>query len=145
MIYKITESTFINASAEKVFDYTQDYSSRLIWDTFLRKAVLLNGATAAAQGVSSYCEAHTRIGIETVYITFNRPKVTAVKMTKGPWMFKSFSGSWQFLAKDNDQTEVIFTYSFTCRFPFTIFGKLIQAHFSKNVRQRLSDLSRCIV
>ena len=142
--YKITEHVLIEVSAATLFDYTQDYNTRLDWDTFLRKAIILNGATAAAQGVSTYCEARNFIGMETVYLTFNRPKVTAVKMTKGPWLFKSFSGSWQFISLSDYRTDVIFTYSFTLRFPFSVFGRLIQSGFKRNVRQRLSDLSKCM-
>jgi ribosome-associated toxin RatA of RatAB toxin-antitoxin module len=142
--YKITEHILIEVPATVLFDYTQDYSTRLHWDTFLRKAVILHGATAAAQGVSTYCEARNFIGMETVYLTFNRPKVTAVKMTKGPWLFKSFSGSWQFITLSDYWTDVIFTYSFTLRFPFSIFGRLIQLGFKRNVRQRLLDLSECM-
>ena len=37
---KFSEQIEIDASQIKVFDYTQDYSSRLNWDTFLIKAKL---------------------------------------------------------------------------------------------------------
>ena len=76
----------------------------------------------------------------TEYVTYNRPKVTAIKMTKGPFMFKSFLGSWTFKDIPNDKTEVIFLYSFSLRFPFNILTKFIKNNLQTNVKQRLIDL-----
>jgi len=55
----------------------------------------------------------------TEYITYNRPKVTAIKMTDGPFMFESFLGSWTFKETQANKTEVVFLYSFLLRFPFS--------------------------
>ncbi len=137
---KFAESIFIDKSPEQVFDYTQDYSNRLKWDTFLKKADLIEGATKASKGVKAYCEAKNGLGMVTEYVTFNRPKVTAIKMTDGPFLFKSFLGSWTFREISNGQTEVVFLYSFTLRFPFKLLAKFIRANLQKNVRQRLVDL-----
>src|ERR1700752_5038030 len=93
---KFTETIIIDEMPEKVFDFTQDYTKRLIWDTFLKRADLIDGAIAADKGVKAYCVAKNGMGMVTEYVTFNRPKVTAIKMTKGPFMFKSFLGSWTF-------------------------------------------------
>ena len=137
---KFTETIIINEGVEKVFDFTQDYKKRLIWDTFLKKADLIEGATHADKGVKAYCIAKNGIGMVTEYITFNRPKVTAIKMTKGPFMFKSFLGSWTFKDLTNNKTEVVFLYSFTLRLPFYLFAFLIKNNLQTNVRQRLLDL-----
>jgi hypothetical protein len=83
---KFTESIIINCSPEFAFDYSQDYSRRLKWDTFLKRADLLEGASEAGSGVKAYCVAQNGLGMETEYLSFNRPKATAVKMTKGPFM-----------------------------------------------------------
>ncbi len=137
---KFTEQIIINKKAEFVFDFTQNYNNRLKWDTFLKKADLMDGATIADKGVSAYCVAKNGMGMVTEYVTYNRPKVTAIKMTKGPFMFKSFLGSWTFKEIASDQTEVIFLYSFSLRFPFTILRKYIKKNLQANVRQRLIDL-----
>ncbi|SIT95080.1 type II toxin-antitoxin system RatA family toxin [Pontibacter indicus] len=137
---KFSQSITIKAAAEKVFDYTQDYNKRLVWDTFLKRAELVEGAIKADKGIKAYCVAHNGIGMETEYVSFYRPKVTAVKMTKGPFMFSSFLGSWTFKEISKHETEVVFLYSFTLRFPFTIIGKLIKRNLQSNVRQRLVDL-----
>src|SRR5436190_22877172 len=93
---KFTDKIIISENAEVIFDYTQDYSNRLKWDSFLKRAELVGGVTKADKGIKAYCVAHNGWGMETEYVTFNRPRVTAIKMTKGPYLFKSFFGSWTF-------------------------------------------------
>jgi ribosome-associated toxin RatA of RatAB toxin-antitoxin module len=141
---KFTEKILIQNNAQSIFDYTQDYDNRLSWDTFLKRAELIDGATRAGKGVKAYCVAHNGLGMETEYVSFNPPKATAIKMTKGPFIFKSFLGSWTFKALQDDQTEVIFLYSYELRFPFTLISFFIRRNLQSNVRQRLADLKRCV-
>ena len=56
----------------------------------LKKADLIEGAIAADKGVKAYCVAKNGLGMVTEYVTYNRPKVTEIKMMSGPFMFKSF-------------------------------------------------------
>lgn len=141
---KIEESITIEELPEHVFDFTQDYNKRLHWDTFLKKADLINGDVKASKGVKALCVARNGLSMITEYITFTRPEVTAIRMTKGPFMFKSFLGSWRFKPKDQGNTEVIFLYSFTLRFPFVLLSRVIKQNLKKNIRQRLIDLKRNI-
>ncbi|AEW02209.1 polyketide cyclase [Niastella koreensis] len=141
---KFLEKTAIKCSPELAFDYTQDYSQRLVWDTFLKKADLIEGAITAGKGVKAYCVAKNGLGMVTEYVSFNRPKATAIKMTKGPFMFRSFLGSWNFKEIQTGVTEVIFLYSFQLRFPFNLATRLIKRNLQRNVRQRLKDLKRSI-
>lgn len=141
---KFSETIEIDASVETVFDLTQDYGKRLTWDTFLKKAELIEGATEAAKGVKAFCVAKNGIGMETVYVSFNRPDVTAIKMTKGPFMFRSFAGSWQFREIEEHKTEVVFSYSFSLRFPFNLLRSRIKENLSRNVKQRLIDLKNIL-
>lgn len=71
-------------------------------------------------------------------------KVTAIKMTKGPIMFRSFLGSWAFKELEEKETEVTFLYTFTLRFPFSLWAKAIRKNLQKNVKQRLVDLKTTI-
>jgi ribosome-associated toxin RatA of RatAB toxin-antitoxin module len=139
-VIKFTEQILVDERTEKVFDFTQDYNKRLRWDTFLKKADLIEGAVEAGKGAKAYCVAKNGLGMVTEYITYNRPKVTAIKMTKGPAMFKSFSASWTFKESQNDKTEVIFLYSFSLRFPFNLLAKFIKNNLQVNVKHRLRDL-----
>lgn len=141
---KFSEKINIQSTQEIIFDYTQDYNNRLNWDTFLKKAELINGATNADRGVKAYCVAKNGLGMETEYVSFNRPKVTAVKMTKGPFLFKTFLGSWAFKELKQGVTEVTFLYSFELRFPFSILTYFIKRNLQNNVRQRLLDLKTCV-
>lgn len=137
---KFSEAIIIEIDSESVFDYTQDYNKRLEWDTFLKRAELMDGATKADRGVKAYCVAKNGFGMVTEYVSFNRPKTTAIIMTKGPYMFKTFLGSWNFKKLSNQKTEVIFLYSFTLRFPFNLLKYQIKKILQANVRQRLKDL-----
>lgn len=141
---KFSEIILINEKPEQVFDFTQDYNKRLKWDTFLKKADLIDGAKSAEKGVKAYCVAKNGIGMITEYVTYNRPKVTAIKMTKGPFMFNSFLGSWTFKEVSNNKTEVVFLYSFSLRFPFNLLTKAIKNNLRKNVKKRLIDLKNKI-
>jgi hypothetical protein len=38
-----------------------------------------------------------------------------MRMVKGPWFFKSFSGGWHFSARDDGGTDATWRYNFTCR------------------------------
>lgn len=141
---KFTESIVIKRKPEDVFDFTQDYTARLRWDSFLKRAELMNDATVADKGVRAYCVAKNGLGMVTEYVSFNRPKATAVKMISGPFLFRSFAGSWSFKPQNDDRTQVIFLYSFELRFPFKLLSGHIRRNLQSNVRQRLIDLKTCL-
>src|SRR5689334_3721596 len=122
---KFSESISIHGKPELIFDYTQDYKNRLQWDTFLIEAYLLDNAPQADKGVKAWCVAKNGLGMETQYVSFNRPKVTAIKMTKGPYMFKDFAASWTFTSPMEGMTHVTFTYSFKLRFPYSWINPII--------------------
>ena len=53
--------------------------------------------------------------METEYVSFNPPRATAVKMTRGPWFLSSFAGSWRFEEIEPGRTRVGFHYSLEAR------------------------------
>ena len=137
---RFIESIQIHCPRRRVFEYTQDYGQRLVWDTFLREAVLMDGATRADKGVKAWCVSKHGLGMETEYVSFNPPAVTAVKMTRGPWMFESFAGSWKFDEVDAHTTTVTFTYSFSLRAWIRLLTPVVKHSLIQNVRGRLKDL-----
>jgi ribosome-associated toxin RatA of RatAB toxin-antitoxin module len=141
---KFTERIIINCTQEFAFDYTQDYTNRLKWDSFLKKAELLDGAIIADVGVQAYCVAKNGLGMITEYISFNRPKAAAVNMIGGPYLFRTFLASWTFKPIAQNQTEVIFLYSISLRFPFNLVIGFIRRNLQQNVRSRLIDLKKSI-
>ena len=139
---KFSEEVLIRCTPAQAFDVSQDYEQRLEWDTFLKSAELTEGSTTPGVGVKSYCVANSGIGMETEYITFNRPSTTAVRMTNRSLIFHSFLGSWNFKESDEGLTKVYFLYSYQLNYPFNLIGGLILNVFRRNVRQRLQDLKR---
>ena len=123
-----------------LFDLSQDYARRLDWDPFLTEARLLGGADGPGVGVRAWCVARNRLGMETRYVSFNPPGACAVEMTRGPWFFRSFSGSWRFDRIGPSRTRVTFTYSLVGR-P-TLLSGLLQFIFARETRRRLAALKR---
>ncbi len=141
---KFQEKIIIQENQAELFRYTQDYSNRMQWDTFLQRADLLDGAKEAGLGVKAYCQAKSGIGLVTEYVSYRPPSVTAVKMTSSSPIFKSFQGSWTFHPLAEKESEVIFLYSFKLKFPFNLFSKKITNSLKRNVKQRLVDLKACV-
>ncbi|HEU4404417.1 MAG TPA: SRPBCC family protein [Polyangiaceae bacterium] len=132
----------VRAAPEALFRLTQDYPARLSWDPFLKSAELV-GAAEPAVGVRAYCVARGGLGMETEYVSYAPPRVTAVKMTRGPWVLDSFSGSWRFdPAEGGGGTRVAFRYHVRTRPAWLRFllEPLVSAVFRAEMRKRLAAL-----
>ena len=136
------QSVEIAATPAGLFDLTQDYSRRLQWDPFLRSAELVGGAAAPGVGVRAWCVAHSRLGMETEYVSFNPPRVTAVRMTRGPWVVRAFAGAWRFTAVAPGRTRVSFRYALRGR-PGLLTPALGRV-FARDTRRRLQALKRAV-
>ncbi len=141
----LEHSIVLRAERAALFALTQDYERRLAWDPFLREARLLNGARAAV-GVRAWCVAWYGVGMETEYLTFSPPRVAAVRMTRGPWLLRSFAGSWRFDEVGAGQTRVAFRYHFTVRLGWLgrLLAPLLAAFFARDVRLRLDALRKAV-
>lgn len=104
----------------------------------------MDGAADAGVGVKADCTAKNGFSMITEYVSYNRPEGTAVKMTSGPFMFKTFAGSWKFIHIDTGITEVSFIYSYELRLPFLFFRAIVKRKLQNEVKQRLIDLKRNI-
>ena len=137
----------IDAAPEAVFDLIHDYSRRLDWDPFLREARLLDGAAVAARGISSRCVARRAVGglaMDTVYVSFTRPRVAAVNMTHGPIFLRSFAASIRQDRIDGNTTRVIYRYHFEVQprwFAFLI-EPIVGRVFHRETCRRLEALKR---
>lgn len=134
----------INAKPADLFELTQDYTRRLDWDPFLKEARLVNGAERSAVGVRAWCVAKSGLGMETEYVSFNPPRVTAVKMTKGPRILSSFAGSWRFVEVAPGRTRVIFRYHLAVapRWLGFALDPVLQVVFKRDTIKRLEALKR---
>jgi ribosome-associated toxin RatA of RatAB toxin-antitoxin module len=135
-------SVEIDAAPEVLFGLTQDYTRRLSWDPFLREARLLDGAERAGLGVRAWCVARNGLGMETRYVAYNPPGTCAVAMTRGPCVFRSFSGSWRFDRLAPHRTRVTFTYNLVGRPRF--LTRLLGLFFAHETRRRLAALKRAV-
>ena len=135
----------IRASPAAVFDLVHDYGRRLEWDPFLKEARLLEGAMAAGQGVKTLCTARNGfagLAMETVYVSFDRPRVAAVKMTRGPALLESFAASISQEDIGRGLTRVTYRFNFSTRPRWLrwVAGPMAAALFRREVRQRLESL-----
>src|SRR5687767_8451818 len=111
-------SEIIPASSEAVFDLLHDYDRRLEWDTLLSAAYLDDGHSAAAKGVTSVCVGRTalgRIALKTVYVSFDRPRVAAVKMLNTPPLFSSWAASIRHEDLGPNRSRITYKLNFTSK------------------------------
>lgn len=136
----------IDAPATELFALTQDYSRRLEWDCFLKAAYLLDGAQRAGVGVRANCVSRSGMAMETEYVSFNPPTVTAVKMTRGPWFIENFAGSWRFIEESPGRTKVYFKYSVRARprWMAPLLSPFLALVFARDTRKRLAALKSAV-
>ena len=136
----------INAPRAALFDLTQDYSRRLEWDPFLKEARLVGGANTPGVGVRAWCVANSGMGMETEYVTFSPPERTAIKMTRGPAILKTFAGSWVFEVVSDSRTRVVFRYHLSAspRWLKSVLEPILQFVFSRDMQKRLVALKRAV-
>ena len=143
----VEASIDIQATPEAVFDLIHDYSRRLEWDTFLQEACLLDGAERAGLGVKARCTARNGFAgfaMETVYVSFDRPRVAAVKMTNGPAILETFAASLRQDEIEPGVTRVTYRFNFSTnpRWLRAVSDRIAAALFLREIRQRLQGLKR---
>ena len=136
---KIKEEIEIELTQTELFDLTQDYSKRLEWDPYLKEAYLLNKAKYVEEGVESCCKNHYGSAMISKYISFNRPSVAAISMTKGPLILKKFCGAWNVKKMSNTRSLLVFTYNFELIGDALgkIFIPIASYLFAKDMKKRL--------
>ncbi|MCA9102158.1 MAG: SRPBCC family protein [Pirellulales bacterium] len=139
------DSVEIRADSEAVFDLIHDYPRRLTWDSFLREAKLCDGAARAAVGAKAYCAARWVVGglaMETEYVTFKRPSVAAVRMTRGPALLASFAATirQKQLAAGRCRVTYISRIRVRPRLLRPILEPVVRWVFTRETRRRLSSL-----
>jgi len=142
---RFEHSVEIDAEPAVLFDLTQDYRQRLQWDPFLKIAHLID-AEEPAVGVKAWCVAHTGVGMETEYVSYARPTVVAVKMTRGPALLSAFAGSWRFEEIQPERTRVTFTYFFEARPAILawLLNPLLNSYLSNEMHQRVEALKHAV-
>lgn len=140
----LTYEVEINSTLEKVYEISQDYSQRYDWDPFPETIEFLGDATTIDIGARVKIVAKSGFKMEVEFVQVSPPEVTAIKMVKGPYILKTFAGSWLFKALPGGNTQAIFKYTIKTKnwvFPF-ISDRLINWYFGKHVKTRLDSLKQ---
>jgi hypothetical protein len=139
------ESELIPATSAEVFDLVHDYGRRMEWDTLLSAAYLDDGHTQACKGATSVCVGRLGLGrfaLKTQYISFDRPRLAAVKMLNRPPFFGTWAASIRHVEAGPRQSWIVYTYSFTSRPRLLswLFDPILAAVFRWETRKRLRAL-----
>ena len=138
-------SLVMPAPGEVVFDVIHDYGRRLEWDTLLRAAYLEGGRTEAGEGVTSVCVGRRSLGgiaLKTVYVSFRRPTLAAVKMVNAPPLFETWAASIRHEDVSDGGSRVTYKFHFTTRPRWLrfILDPLVGRVFEWETRRRLGAL-----
>lgn len=138
-------SELIPAPSSAVFDLLHDYARRLEWDTLLQAAYLEGGASAAAKGVTAVCVGRKSLGgiaLKTVYVTFERPTLAAVRMVNASALFQSWAASIRHEDISGHESRLTYKFQFTTR-PYVfrfLLDPLVKRLFVWETRRRLRAL-----
>ncbi len=140
-------SEVIPAASKQVFALMHDYSRRLEWDTLLSAAYLTDGFTIAEQGAVSTCVGRAALGslaLTTEYVTFDPPRLAAVKMIRGPWLFERWAASLRHEELPGGQSRITYAWQFTARPRWArwILEPLLNRIFHWETRKRLRALQK---
>ncbi|AOK56809.1 SRPBCC family protein [Burkholderia stagnalis] len=140
---RISVSRIIGVDRRRLFTWSQDYARRLVWDSFLTDAYLLDGMTADV-GIDAFCRSRTGATMVSRYVSYQPPQVAAIEMVDGPRVLARFSGSWNFTARAPASTEVKFTYHFRARPSWLrwLVEPLFAAFYLVQTRRRLDSFKR---
>ena len=135
----------IPAPSSVVFNLIHDYTRRLEWDTLLQAAYLDDGHTAAGLGATSVCVGRWSLGgiaLKTVYVTFNRPTLAAVKMVNSPAFFRSWAASIRHEDLSDHESRITYKFHFTTKPQVLQFvlDPLMKMIFLWETRKRLQAL-----
>lgn len=137
----------IPAPAAEVFGLLHDYSRRLEWDTLLRDAYLLEGATVASVGVKSICKGKWSLGgiaLATEYVSFRAPEVAAVRMFNRPPFFESFAATIRHANQPDNTSTIEYVYNFKARPRWLrpVLHPIMNFLFKAETGKRLAALKR---
>ena len=133
------------ASCEQAFDLLHDYQRRLGWDTLLRRACTENDA-APGRGVVAVCTARRRFGgysFRTRYVTFDRPRLAAIKLESRPPFFASWAASVRHEPLPEGRSTAKYTMTFRCKpsWAAPVLEPVARWAFRRETRRRLAALA----
>ncbi|HSD36718.1 MAG TPA: DUF2269 family protein [Rhodocyclaceae bacterium] len=132
----------IDASQTEVFRVSQDDRARLIWDCFT--AAIEYSAALREAGTRARVLARNGFRMDVRFIKCQAPLRAAVVMTRGPWLFRRFAGTWEFREMASARCLVKFRYQLELLpvLRWTGFECLVARFFARDIRLRLEGLKR---
>lgn len=114
---RVEIATELCASPEEAFDRVHDYDLRLSWDTLLREAYVEGGGVPGT-GAVAVCTGRWFVGglrFRTVYVSYRRGEVAAVKLLNRPAFFEQWAASIRHEPRGPGQSRIVYTLSFAAR------------------------------
>jgi ribosome-associated toxin RatA of RatAB toxin-antitoxin module len=142
---RIESTVVVSLDMDRAFRLSQTYGElRYRWDPFVREQRLLDGAETAAKGVQTWTRSRHRLVMVSEYVTYQPPRHVGMRMVKGPWFFKSFSGGWTFTNADRGRTVATWRYNFACRPRWLrpIAHRIGRRVLGRDIRRRLDAFAR---
>lgn len=142
-----TRSIEINTSAVAVFELIHNYEIRLQWDSMLCEAKLLGGCREAAKGVRTRCVGNWKclwLAIEADYLSYEKGKVAAVKMSNKPMFFADFAATIRHDDLKDGRSKVTYIYHFDAKPRCLAFllEPIMKFCLNREVTHRLAALKR---
>ena len=84
--------------------------------------------------------------MDTIYVSYTRPSVAAVRMTRGPILFRSFAATIRQDRIDDNTTRVTYRYNFISRPRWLAFviEPIVQLVFHRETSRRLAALKKFV-
>jgi hypothetical protein len=142
---RIEATTVVDVPIATAFALSQSQGEiRYAWDPFVRTQELLDGATGPARGVRTRTRSRHGLTMVSEYTSVNPPRQVGMRMVRGPWFFRTFSGGWSFAAVDGDRTQATWRYSFSCRpRPLAVVAHPVGRWLlGRDIRRRLAGFAR---
>ena len=136
----------IPATSAEVFRLLHDYQRRLEWDSLLQAAYFVDGYTEAQLHAKTVCQGRPLLGgiaLETEYVSFDPPRVAAVRMVNRPWFFDNFAATIRHLDLPDGSSQIEYKYNFTAR-PWWLrwaLHPIMGLVFRYETRKRLTSLA----
>lgn len=141
----ISESKTINRSIDWLFNFTQNFDNRKIWDEQTIEISFIHDCIELKKGAKVKTKSKEGICMETEYLTFDKPNKISIKMLNKSSIFKDFIGSWDYTPIGHTKTDLKITYSFNLKFPYSLIQRKVLQKVRINMTKKLNSLEKHLI
>ena len=130
----VQHSIIINKSCEEVFDFTQDFSKRMLWDKSIVDCKLISEAPLR----KVFIKVKGGMTATLEYKLFERPHKTSLRMTNinSPLVIDG-GGSWTYENQNNETT--LWTQINTLSLKTSFIGKVLKGIVEKSLKKNTME------